>query len=144
LIDSARGLLDQAAARSRPGPYQVQAAIVACHAQAASWAATDWLQIVALYDVLLRHTPSPVIRLNRAVALAHVATPAVALDQVDSLADTLQTYALFHAIRADLLHETGQHHQAQHALERALHLTTNPAEQRLLQRRIAEQRNTAT
>ncbi len=71
-IAAAGVLLEEAALRKRPGPYQVQAAIVGCHAQAESWAETDWLQIVALYDVLLSMTPSPVVRLNRGIALRHI------------------------------------------------------------------------
>jgi predicted RNA polymerase sigma factor len=137
-IAAAVALLEEAAPRRRPGPYQVQAAIIACHAQAASWAATDWLQIVALYDLLLRMTPSPVIRLNRAVALRHITSVEHALSEVDALAAELEGYALFHAIRADLLQTCGQPQPARPALERALSLTANPAERRLLQRRLTE------
>ena len=137
-IAAAVALLEEAGPRLRPGPYQVQAAIVACHAQAESWAATDWLQIVALYDLLLRMTPSPVVRLNRAVALRHITSVEFALAEVDTLAAELDEYALFHAIRADLLHAGGHPDLARSALERALTLTANPAQRRLLQRRILE------
>lgn len=136
-IAAAVALLAQAASRLRPGPYQVQAAIVACHAQAQSWVATDWLQIVALYDLLLRLTPSPVVRLNRAVALRHVTSVEFALAEVDALATELHGYALFHAVRADLLHASGQPELARSALEQALILTANEPERRLLQRRLA-------
>jgi predicted RNA polymerase sigma factor len=73
----------------RPGPYQIQSAIVACHAEAASWETTDWLQILLLYDALLVHTPSPVIRLHRAVAVSQVQGPQAALDELDDLAGVL-------------------------------------------------------
>jgi RNA polymerase sigma factor (sigma-70 family) len=136
-IAAAVALLEEAGPRLRPGPYQVQAAIVACHAQAPSWAATDWLQIVALYDLLLRMTPSPVVRLNRAVALRHITSVEFALAEVNSLALELDEYALFHAIRADLLRAAGQPVPARAALERALTLTANPAERRLLEHRLA-------
>jgi RNA polymerase sigma-70 factor (ECF subfamily) len=136
-IADAVALLEQAAPRLRPGPYQIQAAIVALHAQATSWAETDWLQIVALYDLLLRIAPSPVVRLNRAVALRHITSPAFALIEIEALAVALDGYALFHAIRADLLRDTGEHDAARFALERAVTLTANPAEQRLLRRRLS-------
>jgi len=135
-IAAAVTLLEEAARCRRPGPYQLQAAILACHTQAAAWAATDWLQIVALYDALLKMTPSAVVRLNRAVALRHVSSAELALAEVDALAVELDGYGLFHAVRADLLHASGQAELARPALQRALSLTANPAERRLLQRRI--------
>ncbi|HLZ64072.1 MAG TPA: RNA polymerase sigma factor [Ktedonosporobacter sp.] len=136
-IREAGKLIEQAAALGRPGPYQVQAALVACHAEAESWEATDWPQILALYDLLLAMTPSPVIRLNRAVALRYVTGPAEALTEVEALARDLEGYHLFHAIRAAFLLELGQSAQARAAELRALTLTDNQAEQFLLHQRLS-------
>src|ERR1051326_2770555 len=102
-IAEAVALIEQAAALKRPGPYQIQTALAACHAEAASWEATDWPKILALYDLLLQMTPSPVVRLNRAVALRYVAGPEVALAEVEPLVQDLEGYHLFHAIRGELL-----------------------------------------
>ncbi len=131
-------LIEQAAALGRPGPYQVEAAIVACHAEAKSWAATDWRQIVVLYDLLLQMTPSPVVRLNRAVALRQIAGLEAALAEVNALARDLDNYHLFHAIRGELLLELGHREQARASALRALGLTQNRAEQSLLTRRLLE------
>lgn len=135
-IDDAARLLAQAAKRQRPGPYQLQAAIVACHAEAHRWEDTDWEQIVLLYDMLLHVAPSPVTRLHRAIALRYVAGPEAALAELDSLGDTIDHYHLYHATRAELLRALGHPYQARVAGERALELTANPAEQALLRRRI--------
>jgi RNA polymerase sigma factor (sigma-70 family) len=135
-IDGATRLIAQAAKQQRPGPYQLQAAIVACHAEAPSWEATDWQQIVLLYDMLLHLAPSPVTRLHRAIALRYVAGPQVALAELDPLADTLEHYHLFHATRAELLRALGHPYQARTADQRALELTANPAERALLHQRI--------
>ncbi|MGH9211872.1 MAG: hypothetical protein ACRD2C_14495 [Acidimicrobiales bacterium] len=126
----------QAARQRRPGPYQLQAAIVACHAEAQDWSATDWEQIVVLYDMLLHLAPSPIARLQRAIALRYAAGPQAALDELDTLAGPLDRYHLYHATRAELLRALGHPYQARIADERALALTANPAEQALLQRRI--------
>jgi RNA polymerase sigma-70 factor (ECF subfamily) len=126
----------QAARQHKPGPYQLQAAIVACHAEAEDWAATDWEQILLLYDMLLHLAPSPVTRLHRAVALRYIAGAEAALDELDSLADTLDHYHLYHATRAELLRALGRPYQARTADERALELTANPGEQALLRQRI--------
>lgn len=138
MIAEAVTLIEQAAALSRPGPYQVEAAIVACHAEAESWAATDWRQIVLLYDLLLQMIPSPVVRLNRAVALWQVDGPEAALADVNALAHDLDNYHLFHAIRGKLLLELSYREQARAASLRALELTQNRAEQSLLARRLLE------
>jgi RNA polymerase sigma-70 factor (ECF subfamily) len=135
-IADATRLLQRAAGQHRPGPYQLQAAIVACHAEATSWTDTDWEQIVLLYDMLLHLAPSPLTRLHRSVALRYTAGPQAALAEVDALSDTLQQYHLFHAVRAELLRALGKRNQARAADQRALELTTNPAEQALLRRRI--------
>ena len=122
---------------SGPGPYQIQAAIVACHAEALSWAATDWPQILLLYDALLCHQPSPVIRLHRAIALGQVLGPQAALDETDALAHDLDRYHLYHATRAKLLRQLARPAEARQADERALGLTANPAERALLEQRLA-------
>jgi RNA polymerase sigma-70 factor (ECF subfamily) len=138
MIADAVTLIEQAAALQRPGPYQIEAAIVACHAEAESWAATDWRQIVLLYDLLLHMRPSPVVRLNRAVALRQVAGLEAALAEVNELAQDLENYHLFHAIRGELLLELGYREQARASALRALKLTQNRAEQGLLARRLLE------
>jgi RNA polymerase sigma factor (sigma-70 family) len=135
-IADAAQLLARAARQRRPGPYQLQAAIVACHAEAETWAATDWEQIVLLYDMLLHLAPSPVARLHRAIALRYTAGPRAALEELDTLADALDRHHLYHATRAELLRALGHPYQARSADERALELTANPAEQALLQQRI--------
>ncbi|HEX6499410.1 MAG TPA: sigma-70 family RNA polymerase sigma factor, partial [Micromonosporaceae bacterium] len=136
-VADASRLIVRAAAHRRPGPYQLQAAIVACHAEAERWQDTDWTQIVVLYDMLLHLAPSPVTRLHRAIALRYVAGPAAALLEVDTLADELDDYHLFHATRAELLRDLGRASEARHADERALALTANPAERSLLRQRLA-------
>jgi RNA polymerase sigma-70 factor (ECF subfamily) len=136
-IADAGRLIARAAALRRPGPYQLQAAIVACHAEAERWEDTDWTQIVVLYDMLLHLAPSPVVRLHRAIALRYVTGPAAALAELDTLAGDLNDYHLFHATRAELLRALDRPGDARAADERALQLTANPAEQRLLHRRLA-------
>jgi RNA polymerase sigma-70 factor (ECF subfamily) len=135
-IADAGRLIVRAAALKRPGPYQLQAAIVACHAEAKRWEDTDWTQIVVLYDMLLYLAPSPVTRLHRGIALRYVTGPAAALSEVDRLGDSLDDYHLFHATRAELLRDLGHADQARTADERALALTANPAEQFLLRQRL--------
>ena len=137
VIVEATELLTRAARQRRPGSYQLQAAIVACHAEAPAWSDTDWEQIVLLYDMLLHLAPSPITRLHRAIALRYTAGPRAALDELDTLGDALDGYHLFHATRAELLRALGQPDQARRADERALELTANPAEQALLQQRIS-------
>jgi len=137
-IRAAVELLEQALRMSRPGVYQAQAAIVAVHATSPSYAETDWAQIVALYDRLLDVQPSPVIALNRAVALAELEGPGAALAAVEPLAERLERYHLFHATRAELLRRLGRFDEARRANERALGLTDNPAERALLEQRLRE------
>ena len=136
LIDEATALLDRALAMRRPGRYQIEAAIAALHAQAADYGGTDWRQIRILYDTLDQFAPSPVVRLNRAVATRYVSGPAAALAEVDALADAIGDYRLFHAVRGELLEALGRVGDAREAIERALALATNPAERELLARRI--------
>ncbi|GAA4493290.1 sigma-70 family RNA polymerase sigma factor [Actinoallomurus oryzae] len=135
IVDATR-LLTRAARRRRPGPYQLQAAIVACHAEAERWQDTDWEQIVLLYDMLLHLAPSPVTRLHRAIALRYATGPHAALAELDALDGELHDYHLYHATRAELLRRLGRPDQARAADRRALELTANPAEQALLQRRL--------
>jgi len=119
--------------RDRPGPYQIQAAINAVHSIAPSFEDTDWQAILTLYDQLYRLTPSPVVALNRAVALAEVRGPAVGLAAVDDLRSSgLDGYYLFHASRANLLRRLGRDEEAEAAYATARALTANPVEQAFL------------
>ena len=129
--------LNRAAALDAAGPYQIQAAIAAVHSESRSWAETDWRQIVMLYDALLRFTDTPVVRLNRAVALNHVAGPQVALGEVNDLAISLGDYHLFWATRAELLDEMGEKALGRESRLRALELCQNPAERALLLRKLS-------
>ena len=136
-IDEATALLERTArAFRRPGPYQLQAAIVACHAEATDFERTDWAQILVLYDMLLRLASSPVTRLHRAVAVRYVRGARAALDELSGLDRTLERYPLFHAVKAELLRDLGRLDEARRADERALGLTANPAQQALLEERL--------
>jgi RNA polymerase sigma-70 factor (ECF subfamily) len=132
-------ILERALRRRRAGPFQIQAAIAACHATAPSTAQTDWPQIVGLYEQLARVAPSPVVDLNHAVALSMAQGPEAALPLVDAIADTgrLDGYHLLHATRADLLRRCGRIAEADASLRTALDLAPTEAERRLLARRIA-------
>jgi RNA polymerase sigma-70 factor (ECF subfamily) len=131
-------LLDAALRRREPGPYQVQAAIAACHARAERAADTDWPQIAALYGRLAALTPSPVVRLNRAVAVAMADGPEAGLALVDELGDELAGYRQVPATRADLLRRLGRLEEAATAYREALAMTESEAERRFLTRRLAE------
>ena len=135
IADAVR-LLTRAARRQRPGPYQLQAAIVACHAEAERFQDTDWEQIVLLYDMLLHLAPSPVTRLHRAIAVRYTAGARAAMAELDDLAGPLGDYYLYHASRAELLRELGHPGQARAADRRALELTANPAERAVLRQRL--------
>ena len=139
LIDEGKALVLRAFAARRIGPYTLQAAIAAVHAEATNAAATDWPQIVGLYDVLLRANPSPVVELNRAVALAMRDGPQAGLTLIDALLarGELGDYYLAHAARADLCRRLDQIDAARHAYQQALALTQQPAERRFLERRLA-------
>jgi RNA polymerase sigma-70 factor (ECF subfamily) len=138
-IAQALPLVDRALILRRPpGPYGLQAAIAAVHAQAPRADATDWRQIALLYDELSRADPSPVVTLNRAVAVAMADGPAAGLRIVDAVAGELDEYHLLHAARADLLRRLGRGAEAAAAYARALELATQPAERRFLARRLAE------
>ncbi|WP_240640536.1 DUF6596 domain-containing protein [Microbacterium sp. 10M-3C3] len=132
LISRARVELERAARLRRPGRWQLQAAIAACHADAETAAATDWPQVLVLYDMLLGYDASPVVRLNRAVALDRVGAPVAALAEVDALAARLSGSHLWHAVRAHLLRRLGHDDEALAAEVRAVELTANLAERRLL------------
>jgi RNA polymerase sigma-70 factor (ECF subfamily) len=136
-IGEAERLLERALRIGRPGAYQLQAAIVAVHASAASYTETDWQEIVGLYDRLLALQPTPVVALNRALALAELRGPAHGLAAIEPLRDRLAEYHLFHAARGELLRRLGRDDEARDADRRALALTDNPAEQRLLRGRLA-------
>jgi RNA polymerase sigma-70 factor (ECF subfamily) len=134
LISRGAALLDRAVALRCPGPYQLQAAIAALHAQAGVPDETDWPQIALLYGELARLQPSPVVELNRAVAVAMACGPEAGLELLDGL--PLDSYHLFHAARADLLRRSGHAAEARTAYERARELTTNDAERTFLDRRL--------
>ncbi|MFI0453891.1 RNA polymerase sigma factor [Actinomadura sp. 6N118] len=133
-------LLKTALRRGRPGPYQLQAAIVACHATAADAADTDWEHIAELYERLVELLPSPVVRLNRAVAIAMARGPAAGLELVDELqaSGALTGYHLLPATRADLLRRLDRTDEAAAAYRQALDLATTDSERRFLSRRLAE------
>lgn len=139
-IDEGAALLETALRRGRPGPYQIQAAIAACHTTAATAEDTDWSDIAALYGELARFVPSPVVRLNRAVAVGMAEDPAAGLALVAELERTgeLAGYHLLPATRADLLRRTGRTAEAAEAYARALELVENAAERRFLEKRLAQ------
>ena len=136
LSAESQALVRRCLAANQPGPYQIQAAINAVHADARRAEETAWDQIVALYDQLLVFTPTPVVALNRAVAVAELRSASEALGIVEEL--DLDGYYLFHAVRADLLARVGRLAEAVSAYERAGALTANQAELRLIERRRAE------
>jgi RNA polymerase sigma-70 factor (ECF subfamily) len=140
MIDEGLALLDRAIGLRRPGPYQVQAAIASVHAQASRPEDTDWPEIAMLYGQLARMTPSSVIELNRAVAVAMADGPAVGLQLLERLAGEgeLDDYHLLHAARADLLRRLGRVEEAAASYRLALDLTTNPVERGFLERRLME------
>jgi RNA polymerase sigma-70 factor (ECF subfamily) len=122
--------------RNHPGPYQIQAAINAVHTDATTAADTDWHQVVQLYDQLMRVAPSPVVAMNRAIAIAELDGPDVGLAALEGL--PLDNYQPFHSTRADLLRRAGRQPDAAEAYDKALALTTNETERRFLERRRAE------
>jgi len=132
LIAEGQGIVRQCLRLGQPGPYQIQAAINVVHSDASAGDATDWWQILQLYDLLLSLAPSPVVALNRAVAVAEVEGPDAALTLVDGL--DLGGYHLFHAIRADLLRRLGRNAEAALAYEAAIDRTENTTERAFLQR----------
>ena len=135
LLDEGLAIVRALERRNRPGPYQVQAAIHAVHAEAPSVETTDWPRILALYDLLLSMTPTPVVALNRAIALAEVEGPAAALPDVERL--DLEGYHLYHATRADLLRRLGRSGAARQAYARAAELAPTEPERAYLRDRMA-------
>jgi RNA polymerase sigma-70 factor (ECF subfamily) len=135
LIEEGQDLVRACLRRNAPGPYQIQAAINAVHSDAASGADTDWDQIVQLYDQLFAITPSPVVALNRAIAIGELEGPAPALAIVETL--DLDSYHLFHATRAELLARLARDREAIDAYDRALTLAGNAAERALIERKRA-------
>ena len=133
LIVEGQSLVRHCLRRNRPGPYQLQAAINAVHSDAPSAAETDWRQIVALYDQHMQLAPSPIVALNRAVAVAEVDGPAAGLAIVDGL--ELEDYYLFHSVRADLLRRLGRDGEAARAYDSAIARCENAAERRFLENR---------
>ena len=133
LIAEGQAIVRELLRRNQPGPYQVQAAIAAVHSVAATVPETDWGQIVALYDQLYALMPTPVVALNRAVAVAEVAGPAAGLAATEGL--DLDSYYPFHAARADLLRRLGRSAEAAEAYDTAMALTANPAARDFLGRR---------
>ncbi len=139
-IEEGRALVEQALAAGDPGPYQVQAAIAALHDEAVDPASTDWVQIATLYHALLRMTPSPVVELNLAVAVAMADGPAVGLAMMDGIAagGDLEGYPYLHSARADMLRRLERWTEAADAYRRAIALTTNAPERAFLERRLGE------
>jgi len=135
-IDLGLAYLHDALARQAPGPYQLQAAIAATHARAAHAELTDWAEIDRLYAALEALQPSPVVTLNRAVAVSKLRGPAAALRLVDSLTGSLAGYLHFHGLRGALLQGLHRHDEARAALECALALARTPAERRHLHARL--------
>jgi RNA polymerase sigma-70 factor (ECF subfamily) len=135
LIAEGHALVRACLRRNQPGPFQIQAAIAAVHADAAMAADTDWSQIVALYDQLYALRPNAVVALNRAVAVAELDGPAAGLKELAGLdAGVLEDFQPFHAARADLLARAGRVEEAAAAYDRAIALTANPAERGFLER----------
>ena len=138
MIDEGLAILDGAILARRPGPYQLQSAIAALHARAPRPEDTDWPQIAALYDRLAESSPSPVVELNRAVAIAMADGPERGLALFVPLEGELEGYHLFHAARADLFRRLERNEEAAAAYRRALELVTNPQQRSYLERRLAE------
>lgn len=138
LIAEGQAIVRSCLRRNQPGVYQIQAAINAVHSDAARAEDTDWSSILALYDQLYRRTPTPVVALNRAIALAEVRGPAAALVEVDALGGDLERYHHFHATRADLLRRLDRTDDAVAAYDAALALAGNDAERRFLEERRAQ------
>jgi RNA polymerase sigma-70 factor (ECF subfamily) len=136
MIEEGQAIVRACLRRNRPGPYQIQAAINAVHADAVSIESTDWSQILALYDRLLQLSPTPVVALNRAIALGEVRGPGAALALLDDLDRDLDGYHHFHASRADLLRRLGRPGDAALAYARAAELATNQPERDFLARRL--------
>ncbi|MFI0846025.1 RNA polymerase sigma factor [Mesorhizobium sp. IMUNJ 23232] len=131
-------LVDTALRRGRPGPYQLQAAISAIHAEASSHSTTGWQEIILIYDRLYRMTPNPVVRLNQAVAVSFGEGPEAAMPMLAALAEPLAAYQPFHAARADMLRRMGAHEEARAAYREAIRLSDHPRERAFLEKRMID------
>jgi RNA polymerase sigma-70 factor, ECF subfamily len=138
MIEEGQAIVRACIRRARPGPYQLQAAIQAVHCDANSFEATDWPQIVALYDHLFSVMPTPVVALNRAIAVAEVDGPGAALTTLDAIAPDLDNYHLMHAARGTMLRRLGQRDSGGAAFERAALLASTEADRRFLRQQIKE------
>jgi RNA polymerase sigma-70 factor (ECF subfamily) len=138
LIEEGHTIVRACIRRDQPGPFQVQAAIQAVHCEAESFEATDWPQIVALYDHLYSTMPTPVVALNRAIAIGESRGPAIALDALDAIAPDLDNYHLMHAARGATLRRLGRRDAARYAYERAAQLATTEPDRRFLAQQIDE------
>ena len=138
MIDEGQAIVRECIRLDRPGPYQLQAAIQAVHCDASTMAATDWPQIVTLYDHLMSIQPTPVVALNRAIAVGEVAGPEVALTEIDAIASDLESYHLMHAARGSALRRLGRAQDAREAYSRAASLAQTSREQRFLDGQVAE------
>jgi RNA polymerase sigma-70 factor, ECF subfamily len=138
LIGEGHAIVHACIRRDQPGPFQLQAAIQAVHCDADSFEATDWHQVVALYDHLFSVMPTPVVALNRAIAIGEIEGPGAALTALDALAPELDTYHLLHAARGTTLRRLGQREAAKAAYERAAHLAATESDRRFLTEQIEE------
>jgi RNA polymerase sigma-70 factor (ECF subfamily) len=138
MIEEGHAIVRACIRRDRPGPFQLQAAIQAVHCDADSFEATDWPQIVALYDHLFSVMPTPVVALNRAIAIGETGGPGAALTALDAIAADLDNYHLMHAARGTTLRRLGQRDAAKAAFERAAHLAATEADRRFLAQQIEE------
>jgi RNA polymerase sigma-70 factor (ECF subfamily) len=136
LIAEGLALVDKAMRHRQPGPYQIQAAIAALHARAATAESTDWAQIELLYGALERLSPSPIITLNRSVAVSKMRGPAAALEMIEPLAAPLANYFYFHGARGSFLAEIGRHREARQAFRHAISLARSPAEAAHIRREL--------
>jgi len=139
MIEEGHAIVQACIRRGQPGPFQLQAAIQAVHCDAASFEATDWPQIVALYDHLFSVLPTPVVALNRAIAIAEIEGPGAALFALDGIAPGLDNYHLMHAARGTMLRRLGRRDAAQAAFARAVQLAPTDAERRFLAQQLNEQ-----
>jgi RNA polymerase sigma-70 factor (ECF subfamily) len=138
MIDEGQAIVRACIRRNQPGPFQLQAAIQAVHGQASSFEATDWPQIVTLYDHLLALMPTPVVALNRAIAIGEIEGPAALLEALDALAPDLDTYHLMHAARGSALRRLGRREAAKAAYVRAAHLAATEMDRRFLAQQVEE------
>jgi RNA polymerase sigma-70 factor (ECF subfamily) len=138
MIEEGHAIVRACIRRDRPGAFQLQAAIQAVHCAAASFEETDWRQIVDLYDHLFTVMPTPVVALNRAIAIGEIEGPGAALSALDAIAPDLDDYHLMHAARGTTLRRLGQREAAMAAYQRAAHLAATEADRRFLAQQIEE------